>query len=63
MGGTMMRRLDILSRCEDMLSDLNYDMEYLKEYFSKYEHLQNHLDAIDRAIVKVEKIQEYYEAI
>ena len=55
--------MEILSRCEDLLSSLKYDKQYLKEYFSKYEYLQNHLDAIERAIIKVEKIQDYYESL
>ena len=54
-------KMDILSRCEDLLSNLKYDRNYLEEYFKRYNKLKNHLDAIDRAIIKVEIIKNHYE--
>jgi len=60
---TEFAKMDILSRCEDLLSNITFDREYYSEYLSKYENTKHHLDAMDRATVKIEKIQDHYNSL
>jgi len=38
---TEFAKMDILSRCEDLLSNITFDREYYSEYLSKYENTKH----------------------